>query len=421
VRAEFLATSAITIDRQSPLIKQLPMVGLFSIAVGMTFIVPTVEISSEAALLASILLTAAATALAAVLGVVDRGGRFAIVVPGIDFIIVGVLRYATGESASIFASLAVLPAVWVAAMPGRRHIAYALGGVLVGLVLPFLLLSTLEESPNEFARGLFSALSFGVAAAVINELARLARRNVARVRRRERSTQLELEQASDVQRALLPKTAPSAHGYDFAGVCVPSKAIGGDFFDWYDIPGGTAFTVGDVMGKGVGAGIIAATVRAVIRSGRSSDDLSVAVERTSDCLASDLGETAAFATLFHARLDDVSGFVRYIDAGHGLSLVVRADGSWERLMSHNLPVGISTGEEWITNEVELREGDWLISCSDGILDLYDGDVGSLGHIAAFAAESGDAADVVRHVTDLARSSDANEDDITVLVVRRIPD
>lgn len=411
-----LALTANGFDEQTPLVKQLPVLGLFLVAVALTVSVPTLVVTSAPALVAAVLMMVAATALAAVMPRTDALGRVALVIPAIDFLAVGVLRFATGESASIFASLAVLPTVWVAAGPGRRHIALASLGVVAGLVLPFFLGSTLEEHPNELARGVFSAGAFGLAALVVNELSRMARERVADISAREKLTHLELTQASAVQQALLPKERAELHGYAFAGVCLPSRAIGGDFFDWYDIRGGAAFTVGDVMGKGVGAGIIAATVRAVVRSARNHDDLAVAASRASESLASDLGDTASFATMFHARLDETTGVVRYLDAGHGLTLHVRADGSWDRLASHNLPVGI--GEDaWATAELVLLPGDSLVSCSDGILDLYDGRVESLRHVAALVSQSTDAADAVARISARAEGG-ANDDDVTVLVLRR---
>lgn len=411
-----LALTANGFDEQTPLVKQLPVLGLFLVAVALSVSVPTLVVTSATALVAAVLMMVGATALAAVMPRTDALGRVALVIPAIDFLAVGVLRFATGESASIFASLAVLPTVWVAAGPGRRHIALASLGVVAGLVLPFLLGSTLEENPNELARGVFSAGAFGLAALVVNELSRMARERVADISAREKLTHLELTQASAVQQALLPKERAELHGYAFAGVCLPSRAIGGDFFDWYDIRGGAAFTVGDVMGKGVGAGIIAATVRAVVRSARNHDDLAVAASRASESLASDLGDTASFATMFHARLDETTGVVRYLDAGHGLTLHVHADGSWDRLASHNLPVGI--GEDaWATAELVLLPGDSLVSCSDGILDLYDGRVESLRHVAALVSQSADAADAVARISARAEGG-ANDDDVTVLVLAR---
>jgi sigma-B regulation protein RsbU (phosphoserine phosphatase) len=411
-----LSISAVVLDGVPPLVKQLPVVVLFAVALGITAAVPTVAVSSLPALLWAVAILAVATGVAAVLPRVDPRQRWVLVVPAIDFVVIGVLRFATGEGASIFASMAILPAVWIAASPGRRHVALAFVLVCGGLLVPFLLGSTLENNPNEIARGLFTASAFTLAAAVVNDLARLARDRIADIHAREQLVLTELEQASAVQRALQPKDALLTD-YDFAGFCLPAKVIGGDFFDWYPTRSGTAFTLGDVMGKGVGAGIVAATLRAVVRSARNHDDLSIALERASECLASDLADASTFATMFHARLDESTGIVRYIDAGHGLTLHVRADGSWDRLTSFNLPVGIASDDAWATTQLHLQPGDTLISCSDGILDVFDGTVESLRFVAAEAVAATNAADAVGRLRGIMGATEL-PDDVTFLVLRR---
>jgi sigma-B regulation protein RsbU (phosphoserine phosphatase) len=416
-RSDKLAVSAIALEDQSPLLKQVPVLLLFATALALSLTVPTITITSATALIAAAALMVAVTAYAAGLSRYHPTRQLVLIVPLLDFIAVGVLRYATGESTSIFASLAILPVVWVAAFPGRRYILYAFIGVCVGLLTPFILGSTIQDNPNEVARGLFSAAAFGLAAAVINDLARLARAHVADISAREQLVHLELAQASAVQQALLPKTRAAADGYEFAGLYLPSRAIGGDFYDWYDIEGGAALTVGDVMGKGVGAGIIAATVRAVLRSAHNHSDPAVAVARASHSLASDLSDTASFATLFHARLDQHTGIIRYIDAGHGLSLHIHIDGTWDRLTSTDLPAGIDLDEVWTTSLLRLQPGESLISCSDGILDLYDGTVNSLRYIAAIAADTTSPTDTIERIRSAAQNT-THDDDVTVLILRR---
>jgi sigma-B regulation protein RsbU (phosphoserine phosphatase) len=414
-----LSISAVMLDGSPPLIKQLPVALLFAVAVAFSLIVPTTTVTSMPALIGATVLLVVATGIAAVLPRVDPAERLVIVVPALDFIVVGVLRFATGESTSIFASLAILPAVWIAASPGIRHIAYAFVGVFGGLLIPFLLGSTLEDNPNEIARGLFAACAFTVAAAVVNDLVRLARINISTLQAKEQATLTELERASVIQQSLLPHGGIGSTGYDFAGVCLPSKAISGDFFDWYPAGSGVAFTLGDVMGKGVGAGIIAATVRAVLRSARGHDDLTTALDRASDALSADFADASTFATLFHARLDDRTGVVRYIDAGHGLTIHVNADGSWSRLTSVNLPIGLISDETWAVAQVQLQPGDMLVSCSDGILDLYDGTLDSLRHVADIAHSSADAADVIERIRAVITGADLADDDITVIALRRL--
>lgn len=411
------ALERLRLDEPSPLLKQGPILGLFLLAVVGSMLLPSLEVSNVPSMVAGVVLILVATGWAALCSAQPTLLRFANIVPAVDFLALGVLRYATGESQSIFAALVVLPVIWFAANPGRRYIAYAALGAFLALLVPFLLGTSLAANPNELLRGLYIALVFALTAAVVNELSRQARLQLDVVQLRERAANDELSRAAVVQRALLPKDGHPLPGYQMAGMCLPSKAVGGDFFDWYPIQDGLGFTLGDVMGKGVGAGMIAATARAVVRSASGTDDPVVALVRTADCLAIDLSEAASFATLFHGRLRAADGRLRYADAGHGLTVIVRADGAWQRLGSDSLPVGLRLDEQWTAQTEYLQPGDMLVSFSDGVLDLYDGSLLAVERMAELAAAAPSADEFVDAVRTLAAQT-VNPDDVTVVAVRR---
>jgi serine phosphatase RsbU (regulator of sigma subunit) len=197
-------------------------------------------------------------------------------------------------------------------------------------------------------------------------------------------------------------------------VCVPARTVGGDFYDWYPTADGLAFTLGDVMGKGVGAGMIAAAVRSVIRSSVDDPDPAVALRRAAAGLANGGADDADvhFTTCFHARLHG-DGSVDWADAGHGLSLVRRADGSVERLAAGNLPIGI--GSAWTSDRAVLAPGDLLVSVSDGVLDLFGGDLDALAAFERLTAGHADAEALVAAIGDLASDGD-HADDVTVVAV-----
>lgn len=405
------------LDSPTPLVKQLPTLALFGAAVIMSVVVPSLEVTSVPGLAAACLLMIVVTAFAVLVTARPALKRLEILIPAADFVAIGVLRFATGESQSIFGSLAILPVVWVATMEGRRFIAFAALGALVSVVVPLLIAADVGSNPNELFRAAFNPVAFGAAAAVVNELARQARKQLRIVRVREEAAASELSQAAVVQRALLPKDGGSLAGYEVAGVCIPSKSVGGDFFDWYPIDGGIALTIGDVMGKGVGAGMIAATARAVVRSAARRDDPIIALERLATCLATELSEAATFVTLFHARVRAADGLVSYADAGHGLTLVVRADGTAERLSSLDFPLGALADDGWARLETVLGRGETIVSFSDGVLDLYDGTLTAVDEVAAIARSSRSARELVDAIASVARL-EQNPDDVTIVALRR---
>lgn len=228
----------------------------------------------------------------------------------------------------------------------------------------------------------------------------------------------ELERATEVQKSLLPQEHIQVDGYDLAGVFRPSRNVGGDFYDWYRTPEGLHLTFADAMGKGMGAALIAATVRAVMRSTGLRHDLDTAFASASKAITADLDSSNSFVTLFHARLDAASGKVQYVDAGHGLALHVQSGGTVHRLPSGGPPVGAWAGTEWPQSALDLLPGDSLVVVSDGVLDVFDSveDFTDAVFLATHNQESAQAASTA--ILALAPAATA-EDDVTVVVVRRL--
>lgn len=229
----------------------------------------------------------------------------------------------------------------------------------------------------------------------------------------------ELERATEVQQSLLPKEDIRVEGYDVAGVFRPSHSVGGDFYDWYQTPEGLHLTFADAMGKGMGAALIAATVRAVMRSTGRRQDLDGAFASASKAIATDLDSSNSFVTLFHARLDAASGTVNYVDAGHGLALHVRSGGAADRLPSAGPPVGAWAGSQWPQSNLELAPGDSLVVVSDGVLDVFDS-VEDFTEAVRKATQGQDSAHAASSAILALAPAGTAEDDATVVVVRRLP-
>jgi Stage II sporulation protein E (SpoIIE)/GAF domain len=231
----------------------------------------------------------------------------------------------------------------------------------------------------------------------------------------------ELEHAAAVQRGLLPARRPRIRDYDIAGVCLPSRAVGGDFLDWYPTrDGGLAVTLGDVMGKGMPAAIVMAMVRTAMRSAGRELGPAEALRQAADTLHEDLEGTSTLVTLFHAVLEPEEGLVRYADAGHGLMLLVRADGSVCSAAGSGLPLGVLPGTEWDQATLTLEAGDTLLAFSDGLLDLHPEPLPeALPEIAATVRAAADAGEAVRLFAAGARRAALLDDDVTVVVVRRL--
>lgn len=228
----------------------------------------------------------------------------------------------------------------------------------------------------------------------------------------------ELERATEVQQSLLPKEDVRVEGYDLAGVFRPSRSVGGDFYDWYPTPDGLHLTFADAMGKGMGAALIAATVRAVMRSTGHRQDLDAAFASAARTIAADLDSSNSFATLFHARLDAASGVVNYVDAGHGLALHVTANGEVHRLPSGGPPVGAWADSAWPQSAIGLAPGDSLVVVSDGVLDVFDS-VESFTRAVYSATHGQNSAQSASDAILALAPAETADDDVTVVVVRRL--
>lgn len=234
---------------------------------------------------------------------------------------------------------------------------------------------------------------------------------------KELSMDAEMVRASEVQRRLLPRSAPLLEGYEVAARCLPAQQVGGDFFDWFMV--GEEFQVGvtDVMGKGLGSALIGATIRAMVRGASRFSQLGEAVRRAAASFEPDLAETDTFATFFCARLDPFTHRMRYVDAGHGLAFVVGRDGGVRRLVSTGLPLGTGLDDSIEVHRTELALGDTLLVVSDGLLDHFP--TAEEAFAAAREVHRG-AATAQELVDGLCRLGGTRtpQDDVTVVAVRR---
>jgi serine phosphatase RsbU (regulator of sigma subunit) len=227
----------------------------------------------------------------------------------------------------------------------------------------------------------------------------------------------ELRHAGEIQRRLQPSGVPELPGYEVAGGCVMAAAVGGDFYDWYEARGQFQIVVGDVMGKGIGAAIIAAGVRATLRGGSRFNDLPEAVIRTAYSVQQDLDDTGAFVTVFAARLDPATGAVEYVDAGHGLAVIFDADGGYRQLTTGGLPLGALTDDRWVSCTTTLEPGETLLVVSDGLLDCYPSAEEALGVAQDLVLRSDSGRHLVDEILGIADDLAAT-DDVTLVVVRR---
>jgi len=200
------------------------------------------------------------------------------------------------------------------------------------------------------------------AAAIENQRLRLEAESV-------RLMMHELEIASEVQQRLFPASIPSYGNLACSAICRPAKSVGGDYYDFIEIPeGGLFFTVGDVAGKGIGAAVLMASIQASIRS-----QVVAPPTRMTDLMArfniavESFSRSERYSTLFCGRFDPTFRELTYVNAGQVEPMLYRAaTGKVERLTTGGPPVGLLSFAEYTEEIMIMSPGDILLIYSDGI-------------------------------------------------------
>ena len=230
--------------------------------------------------------------------------------------------------------------------------------------------------------------------------------------------QLELRYAAEIQAKLLPRDYPEIPGFDLAAKCLPAKQVGGDFYDWQQVtPAVFDITLGDVMGKGMAAAMLMATVRAALHAVTLYNSPGQALRLAEKALFNDLENSESFVTLFHGQLNAAKRTLSFVDCGHGYVFLRRADGAVETLVPRGLPLGVRGGEVYQEGVVHFREGDLLVLYSDGLIDANPELALSNLIFSEQMAGLATAREMVDRLIGLTGEPDPQPDDITVLIAR----
>jgi sigma-B regulation protein RsbU (phosphoserine phosphatase) len=178
----------------------------------------------------------------------------------------------------------------------------------------------------------------------------------------------ELVVAASIQQRILPTELPKIEGYDFAGINIPSKEVGGDYYDCVDLGNGKyALIIADVAGKGIGAALLVSTLDAALYSYLEFD---IPLTELSDRLNKLIYKSSPsdkFITFFIALLDSKSGELDIVNAGHNPIFLLRKDGTLENLDAGGVGLGMfDFGIPYTGQKSVMNPGDKLFLYTDGI-------------------------------------------------------
>jgi phosphoserine phosphatase RsbU/P len=254
----------------------------------------------------------------------------------------------------------------------------------------------------------------------------------------------ELELGAEIQAQLLPRQCPTIEGIDLAARCKTANKVGGDYYDFipttYDQlrqPNSPAskekpwnFAIGDVMGKGVPAGLMMTMLRGMLRAEvLNSHSPSHLLQHLNWVMRTDLESSNRFVTLFCAQYDPRTQVLSYGNAAHNPPLLWQAStGQITRLDADGMLLGLDMDTHYQENQVQLQPGDTVIYYTDGFTEASDRsgqrfDEDNLIESSAWACRNLPTADEILDYLfkTLQRfmGTDQEADDDTTLVVMRV--
>jgi sigma-B regulation protein RsbU (phosphoserine phosphatase) len=199
------------------------------------------------------------------------------------------------------------------------------------------------------------------------------------MRRHERLDR-QLNIGAEVQAQLLPDHCPVIDGVELAALCRPAFQVGGDYYDF--IPtrpqlighrreqAPWAVVMGDVMGKGVPAGLLMTLLRGMLRaevlSGLPPDRI---LHDLNQLAQEDLAHSHRFVTLFYSDYDPRTRLLRFANAAHNPPLLWRRQsGRVERLDTPGLLIGLQSEADYGCGELQLEPGDVILYYTDGVTE-----------------------------------------------------
>jgi len=190
----------------------------------------------------------------------------------------------------------------------------------------------------------------------------------------------DLELSAKVQQALLPHTLPRIQNVDIAAYSQPARIVGGDYFDFLRLKDGShAIVIADVMGKGMPASMLMASLQASLRIiAPESNEPSEVVARLNSLFCHNIRLTN-FVTLFLAKYNEKTRAFTYCNAGHNPPIVLRKDCTITLLEPTGAAIGLIEQTTFEQQAVPLETGDRLLLYTDGVVESFDQRQKMFGH------------------------------------------
>ncbi|UCG17152.1 MAG: SpoIIE family protein phosphatase [Phycisphaerales bacterium] len=182
----------------------------------------------------------------------------------------------------------------------------------------------------------------------------------------------QLAYAADIQQRMIPEP-PRHPRITFGAIYDPHLGVGGDFYDFLHLPGGTlGVCIADVAGKGMPAALLMASVRAGLRAHADSTfNINDIITKVNDRLYRDT-LVSEFATLFYGVFSADGAQLTYCNAGHEPPVLLRGDHIFQ-LRTGGMVIGLDPHEKYRMDVVDLKGGDIIAMVTDGVTEALNFD------------------------------------------------
>jgi serine phosphatase RsbU (regulator of sigma subunit) len=238
----------------------------------------------------------------------------------------------------------------------------------------------------------------------------------------------ELDVAREVQRKILPKSAPNLKQLEISAIFVPAFEVGGDYYDFFELGGDKfAFVIADVSGKGISAAFVMAEVKGIFESlSKISCSPKETLIKANDALRKSL-DKKSFVTAAYGCIDLKNGLLKFSRCGHTPAILTCGSGS-RSLRPSGLGLGIDNTEYFGSVleeiEVQLNDGDILTLYTDGIPEAQNGALDEFGYerieeiiIANKEKHTEEMANKIMSDVSVFSQGNPQRDDITMVLLK----
>ncbi len=239
---------------------------------------------------------------------------------------------------------------------------------------------------------------------------------------REAETQLELDEAREIQRGLMPRRMPNLQGFSLASAWQPAHVVSGDYLGAFKLSEShAALCVADVAGKGFPAALLMSNMQAALKSLVSEQIAPSELCEKLNLLMCGNTPLRKFVSCFYSDLDVTKRTLTFTNAGHNPPFLVHRDGECIRLDDGGRVIGAFTDSNYTQREIQLYEGDKLLLFTDGVTEARNASGEEFGEQRleeCLRSYAGDNAAELRTiiVNEVARFCAGNFDDDAALMV-----